>query len=295
MIIARLMGGIGNQMFQYAFGRRLADGLGVELRLDTAAYRRDAKRSFMLDQWRADAVPASAAEVAALGGDRVQDDAGPLRSRLARLQGDPPAVVRERGFAFDPALIAVRDGSYVVGYWQSERYFAPAAERLRGEFVPRRELSPAAAALAGEMAAGESVSVHVRRGDYVHERRTARVHGVCDEAYYARCFRLLEERLAAPRLYIFSDEPAWVREHFAAPFPKVVVSSGGPGLEASELWLMSRCRHHVIANSSFSWWGAWLGRDPAGLVLLPRHWFRKDGDVDGPACAGIRPEGWTAV
>ena len=292
MIIVQIVGGLGNQMFQYAFGRRLADGLGVPLKLDITPFRTYDKRRYELGGLRIEQDFASDQEIAWARRDRFAR----VRSRAGRvfpsLASGPRRMVRERGFAFDPSRLGLLDGVYLEGYWQSERYFDAVTDRLRAEFVPRTPLRGRAAELAERMQHGDSVSLHVRRGDYVSEPSVSVIHLACDEAYYARCVQYLAPRLSAPRFYVFSDEPASARDNLRIPFPTTIVADHCRATDVDEMWLMSQCRHHVIANSSFSWWGAWLDSRPSKVVLMPRRWFR---DREPADTADIRPPGWVAL
>jgi len=295
MIIARIIGGIGNQMFQYAFGRRLADSLGAELKLDISGYAAYKDRSYQLPQLRVDCPIADADECAALAGRQVTRYRRLMRRHLPALARAPETYFLEKSVTFDPGMLDVPDGSYVDGYWHSERYFAPIAERIRNEYVPRERLSPSAQEMGEEMQSCESVSLHVRRGDYVHNPIAFNHHYVCDQDYYRRCVDHIRSVIDSPRVFIFSDEPDWVKANMPLPVPTVVVSPGAQTQEATELWLMSSCRSHIIANSSFSWWGAWLDPRPDKLVLMPKQWFRRNGSVYSQRCASFRPDGWLPV
>lgn len=293
MIIVRLLGGLGNQMFQYAFGRRLADSLGVPLKLDTTAFATFyTKRRYELGGWRIAEDFASQQEIDnAVRGRFPRLRAGAHRL-VPSLPAQPRSLVRERGYAFDPAMLHLKDGAYLDGYWQSERYFDAATDRLRRELVPREPLPASAEALAARMSQGNSVSLHVRRGDYVHEPEVTRVHLTCDDAYYARCLSHIAAHVPDPQLYLFTDDPDWVREHMAFPLPATLVADACQVSDVQELWLMQCCRHHILANSSFSWWGAWLNPRPDKLVLTPERWFRDRGPE---ITAANRPAGWIAL
>ncbi|MEI6727382.1 MAG: alpha-1,2-fucosyltransferase [Actinomycetes bacterium] len=293
MIIVQIIGGLGNQMFQYAFGRRLADGLGVRLKLDVTPFATFYdKRRYILGGLRIEEDFASAHEIDVALHGRFPAARGRLRRVFPSLPSGSGRLGREKGFRFDSSMLELRDGAYLEGYWQSERYFDAVADRLRVEFMPRTPPSAAAAELARQMGRGESVSLHVRRGDYVSEPEVARIHQVCDETYYARCLEYLAPRLNDPHFYVFSDEPDWVREHLHVPFPTTIVADHYAATEVEDLWLMAQCRHHVIANSSFSWWGAWLDARQSKIVVMPRRWFN---DREPEHSADIRPPGWVAL
>lgn len=286
MITVRLIGGLGNQMFQFAAGRRLALHHGVELRLDTGWFgsqgAQDTERRYELGVFAAD----SAATWAAVDLPEPHGRWELARLRLSQRFGRRPSVARQDGNGFDPAVLGLGDGVHLVGYWQSERYFADVAETIRADFRLRVAPSAAAQATADEIAARPvPVSLHVRRGDYVSNPNAARYHGTQDPGYYARAVAAVAERAGGDlHLFVFSDDPDWCERALDLGHPTTVVR-GNAGHE--DLVLMSACRHHVIANSSFSWWGAWLDPRPDAVVVAPRHWVRQprpgDDDVYLPA------------
>lgn len=265
-ITVQLRGGLGNQMFQYATARAAARRHGAQVLLDLrwfgprAAFgstllehRIQARRAGLAHTWNAPLpIPGRRARVlgAAMRSLRVG-------ARVLHDEETPPAA----------AATAIRPGAYLVGYWQSEDYFIDAAELLRQELVPVHPAAGANADLAEQIRACRAVGVHVRRGDYL----TAAAHGVRPLEYYREALTELRCRLADPVFFVFSDDPAWCREALRADDVHVV-DHNGAGQEHEDLRLLSLCQAHVIANSSFSWWGAWLSRG-GGPVLAPRQWF----------------------
>ena len=290
MILARLFGGLGNQMFQYACARRLAHALGARLKLDLTAFERYGPRRYALDRL------SPSAEIAA---EREVEDflrrAG-AASRLPRwLRGAIPGlryeVCQERSFAFDPGVLELRGNILLEGYWQSERYFRDIAEIVRREFRLKSEMSAASASIAARILGSNAVSVHVRRGDFVSSPEASRLHSVCGADYYLRAAELIAGTEERPSLFLFSDDPAWVRENLRLPFPTTLVGSAGDEDAAEHLQLMSLCRHHIIANSSFSWWGAWLNPRTDKKVIAPQNWF----NVQDKDTRDLIPAGWTRI
>lgn len=270
MVIVRLMGGLGNQLFQYAAGRALAHRHGVALKLDLASFAASTLRRYALDAFNITAGIATAEEVARLYPHTL---AGRVRRRLELLlPTHRRRYYREPRGRRNTGPVRLGPDVYLHGYWQSEKQFESIAPLLRKELTLRDgqgfERQPLVQAVDG----GDSVSLHVRRGDYVSAPRTAAVHGTCSLAYYRAALAAIETRLPRPRLFVFSDEPGWARAELDLGHPTTHVSGGGLS-DAEELLLMSRCRHHVIANSSFSWWGAWLDARPDAIVVAPRRWF----------------------
>ncbi|HEY2374035.1 MAG TPA: alpha-1,2-fucosyltransferase [Gaiellaceae bacterium] len=199
---------------------------------------------------------------------RWQERSGGLVRWLGRR---PLNVVRQRegDFAVDDRVIGAADGVLLVGYWQSEAYFSDARDVIRSE-LRFPGLSSAYTQSESTVANPSAVSVHVRRGDYVTSPQTNAVHGALGVDYYRRALAHVANRVSKPSFIVFSDDPEWVERELARELPLTVVSGGDP---VQELGLMSRCTHHVIANSSFSWWGAWLGEREGSVIVAPERWF----------------------
>lgn len=297
MIVVRLMGGLGNQMFQYALGRHLALRRGAELKLDLTWYARrerkgrGAERPYALHHFAVAAPVARRWEVPYTGSSRWVRLAAQAARRLpaGRL-----AVVREDGLPFDPAVLDAPDGSYLFGYWVTERYFSEVAGVIRSDFTVQSPPEGLNRALLDEITSTESVSVHVRRGDYAHRLHTREYHGLLSPSYYEAAVEAVLGHTEAPRFFVFSDDPAWCRENLAfpaLPSPATFVDHNGVATAFEDLRLMSHCRHHVIANSTFSWWAAWLNPDPAKRVYAPRRW------LSGPGAdtRDVVPPGWSRL
>ncbi len=270
MIVSRISGGLGNQMFQYAFGLYQAQRNHTELVLDCSALTQDPSRTYVLDRWKLEARVAS-------------DDQRQLFPRRYGGRGwsnvwrgrVPLRFVRERPFGFQAKYLSCGGGVYLDGYWQSERYFPNLREQLQSQFQPSdsQGISKESIAIARRMEQGPSVSLHVRRGDYVQNPITLKIHGVCTSGYYRACVEALLERFEKLHLYVFSDDHPWCKQHLRYSCPMTHVDHNGPAEAHEDLWLMTRCRHHIVANSTFSWWGAWLRVDESGTVYAPERWF----------------------
>ncbi len=281
MIVTRLSGGIGNQLFQYAAGRSLASRLGTALVLDSSWIRGrhgglpGAVRRYELACFDLDARLVRAERVARLPPrTRVGFKLRPWLPSLGR--PTLHVLIEEARTEPDARFFSAPDDTYLNGLWHSERYFEAHADEVRARlaFVP--PLEGTNAELARRIEAAVSVALHVRRGDYVTEPETRAVAGVLDERWYRRALDVVAARAGDAEVFVFSDEPEWCRANLDLGRPATFVTGNAGPAAFEDLRLMSRCRHHVIANSTFSWWGAWLGERPGSVVVAPEPW-RLDG------------------
>jgi hypothetical protein len=279
LVITRLIGGLGNQMFQYATGRALALRRGAVLKLDISGFAApgpDTKRRYELDPLRIQGSAARDADLIRFG--RNSKPRSPRIDRVFRLlrinwRGVDWPVYHEPHFHFDPTLNELSPPVYLNGFWQSEKYFLDIAEVLRQEFTPAAAFDPVNTAVAKQIDVVNAVSLHVRRGDYVSDPTTNRFHGICSPDYYQRAVDYITTRVGAPHLFVFSDDQPWTRANLRFAVPMTFVDANSPACGYRDMQLMARCRHHIVANSSFSWWGAWLNPLPEKIVLAPRRWF----------------------
>lgn len=282
MIFTRLHGRLGNQMFQYAAARALADRLGTQVALDTrgACKRGEGVLTRVFDLPVVDPVglPPARHET-------------PLRYAAWRLTGQSPAFCREQGLGYNRQIKRWGDDSYLHGYWQTERYFHHIAPVIRQDFTFPAFTSPQNAEMAGRIAQGLSISLHVRRGDYL----TLGAHVLCDQAYYEAALAAVLDGVdcvdGGVTVYVFSDDPGWARDNLPLPCDKVVVDFNGPDSDYEDMRLMSLCQHNIIGNSSFSWWAAWLNDHPAKRVAGPAKWFG-DPKLSNP---DILPPEWLSI
>jgi hypothetical protein len=275
MIVVRLKGGLGNQMFQYALGRALERRRGDELRLDltyllgNAVFQWDVPRHYDLDVFQ---IQPAFAYIPRL-----------LR-RASRSLGEAEAVpkgqtfVVEREFGFHPEILDLTAPNlYLDGYWQSESYFAAIAGEIREAFQFRMPLSSLGCETAQRMASVNSVCVDIRRCDYVAVESARNTQGFVGEDYYRHGVEWIKANVPDPQLFITSDDMPWCREHLKFDLPTTWLDQDLAGWKFSEkLQLMTMCKHFLISNSTFAWWAAWLGSHEGKLVAAPRRWFRKE-------------------
>lgn len=289
-IAVQLHGGLGNQMFQAAAGLALARRQGGRLVFDLSRFRDGGLRGYALGPFAlaAELRPAGRGLMAAL---RRQIAKRRHPARLAVPGWWRGASHVERGFGYDPAFADLAGDVLIAGYFQSPRYFGAAAEAIASAFDPVKLAGPQGLALAPRLAGETSVAIHVRRGDYAADKRAAAVHPVLADAYYDRAVAHVLARVPEARFFIVSDD----REAAAALARRVPGAEPLAGASAGDdLYLMSRARHHIIANSSFSWWSAWLDRRPGGLRIAPEGWFTPGAGASRPLADLIPPE-WVLV
>lgn len=292
MIIVKLNGGLGNQLFQYALGRRVAIITGVPLKLDISALKVDPLRTFRLHNLNIMAEIASDDEVRSLIGQSESAVLSKVRRIIRNKSPDKSrAYIKERKFSFDPEVLAAPPDAYLEGYWQSERYFKEIAQTLRSEFTVKSEMDSTNRILSEKILETQSVSIHIRRGDYITNPVTNEYHGVCPLDYYHRATKMLSATVKEPHFFIFSDDPRWVETNLHLPFPTMPVTINGIERDYDDLRLMSLCNHHIIANSTFSWWGAWLSRNPEKQVYAPRQWFRSNEND----ASDLIPSSWITI
>lgn len=278
MVIVRLTGGLANQMFPYAVGRRLAHLLETELKLDISGFDNYEKstdlefRRYALGVFNVCENFATQEEIRAL----TWREPSLLERLLRRKPKRPATFVKERQYHFDPTILRLTGNVYLAGNWNSYMYFADIENIIRSDFTFRQPPTGKNLEVFNHIGVVEAVSIHVRRGDYVTNARANQIHGTCDLDYYRASVEWLMQKIEKPHFFVFSDDPDWVRQHLQVPAPCTIVDCNGPLDGHEDLRLMSHCRHHVIANSGFSWWSAWLNSRPNKLVVAPRRWFRTD-------------------
>ena len=291
MIIVKIMGGLGNQMFQYAAGRRLAAFHNALLRLDISDFVDYNLHNYGLSAFNIKESIATPAEIQFL----KEPESSSFKKKLKKLLRQPSKLgithIREKQYHFGPEILTMHDSVYLDGYWQSEKYFGDIADIIRNEFTVTLPQSDKNMELAQQITSCESVSLHVRRGDYVTDEKTNTIHGTCDLAYYEHCIERLTKKIPAPHFFIFSDDPEWTEKNLKMTHPATFVSHNGSEKNYEDLRLMSQCRHHIIANSSFSWWGAWLGQHRNAIVYAPKRWF------NSPSfnTQDLLPDAWTRI
>lgn len=269
MIAVKLMGGLGNQLFQYAFGQRLALESGREIAYETSFFENNPHRPLDL-RYLVPGLPLVPHHRVPRKARRYAYDTRLLDWLLPRM-----TERYERQRTFDETLLAVDGPTYFEGFWQSLRYFQPHEARLRAQIRPDETglLSAAARRVLDSIRAGTAVGIHVRRGDYVDNPAHQATYITCSPEYFRQGVAHVAGQVAEPHFFVFSDDPAWTRAHLRFPGHRVTYVQGQTSLE--DFVLLRACRHQIIPNSTFSWWAAWLNESPEKIVVMPRLWFRR--------------------
>ncbi len=293
MITIRLMGGLGNQMFQYALGRRLVHENDVPLALDLSWFASQEKRQFELDQWQI----SDTYNIKIMNRLETKLKSYHYFNRVTNflkknIQPGRYWYLKEQSpGCFDRRILNCRKFCILEGYWQSEKYFSPIVDALRQTFIPINSLPKPDQTILKQITKDPlSVCMHVRRGDYTSDYSTMAVHYICTPDYYREAYTAMREKLGQePNVYLFSDEPDWCLKEFKDEWPNITIISNRCRSSVHEMYLMSQCKHHIIPNSSFSWWSAWLCDHLQKIVIAPARWLNNHQTPD------LVPEHWKKI
>lgn len=273
MIIVKLQGGLGNQMFQYALGRSLSIKKNTSLALDISSFNSDPLRAYALEAFCAYQESAKSENIEKLSRFRRKSGKNNFFHNFFIAKWHKYAS--EKQFHFDPDVFKVSRDSYLDGYWNTEKYFANIRSTILEDFKLKAPLIGKNAETAELILKNDSIAVHIRRGDYANNPTTRTTHGLMGQEYYSRALAYIGEKIKDPTLFIFSDDIPWVKANLPFPFKTIYVDWNDEKHAHEDLRLMSLCKHHVIANSTFSWWGAWLSQNPNKIVIGPKQWFNQ--------------------
>ena len=249
LMICHLQGGMGNQMFQYAMSKSISKRLGCDLLLNIENFKLDSMRQYSLGLWKG------------------------IEEEFTTTTGN---IIRENDMPYDQSLVnRISCNSSIIGYWQTEKYFLDIKEDLKKIFIPKESLTPRGSYMENKIleAGDKSVFLTIRRSDYV----TSSFHGVLSMDYYNKALEIISEKIKDPIIFVFSDEPEWCKSNLNFNHETIIAgnyditTSDHLGREDEELWLMRCCKNAIMANSSYSWWGAWL--NDSGIVIAPNKWF----------------------
>lgn len=283
MIVTKIYGGLAGQMLQYSLGRALSLKHSAPLLLDIEWFNSNfensniTQREFGLDKFQTQFT--------------VFDNSF-LNKTLRKLGLKTKLLkVKEKTFTFDENMLNVPDNAILDGYWFSYKYFDHIRDVLRKDFTPRQIDERNQALLTQIKNTENPVAVHIRRGDYVSNPNANKFHGVLSLDYYREAVRLITDKMPNAQFYVFSDDASWVKEHFSFLKNPVFVDFNRDANNHMDIFLMSNCKHNIIANSGFSWWGAYLNDNKNKTVIAPETWFlAKDMNAKD-----VKPEGWISI
>lgn len=272
MIIMRYNGGLGNQMFQYAATVTLAHSLGADFAFDTDFFNHNYSRPYQMNIFNVSENKIKGIKYKALWAFRKH-----IKNKFFDLN-----VYGENDSNYEERFANIADNTYIYGFFQSHKYINEELVRKHFEFAFEPDMQNAK--IIEKMQNEDSISLHIRRGDYVQKKRYAGVYNHLDINHYAQALELVANKVQTPVVYVFSDDIDWAKENLnfdncpicAQKGARLEFVSHNQGEKSYEdLRLMSKCKHNIIANSSFSWWGAYLNSNPDKIVVAPKKWFQK--------------------
>ena len=285
MVMVKIIGGLGNQMFQYALGRKIAYLNDEMLKLDISGFETYDLHNYSLSHFNISGDDATKSEIRAFRGSNNRHIRGIINKMnhhgfyLPYLQKNK--VIFEKTINYDPSIFDNTGEIYLDGYWQSEKNFKDNEVIIRKEFTIKSPPDSQNIKIANEIRNTEAVCIHIRRGDYVSNPKANQLIGLCPLDYYYRSIDYILSKVEKPHFFIFSDDPDWTRQHLIIDAPTTYVCNNSSDKNYEDLRLMTYCRHFIIANSSFSWWGAWLSPNVQKIVIAPAQWFRGEQYNDG--------------
>ena len=267
MIGIRIIGGLGNQMFQYSTIKSLSLQIGKDFKLDIRGFQKYSRNVFLLDRFNISGLIANEED--------YKRYKWSLRRPCRVLQsiGINKIWFQEQNYYYDKNLINLKDNIFLYGYYHSYKYFEKIIEVLREDFTLKKELNGMNRNISEIIKHENSVMVHVRRDDYLTNHKINSDYGICSLEYYKQAIDYVSERVNNPHFIFFSDDFEWTKKTFNLRYPITFVEGNYYEPEI-DLFLMSMCKHHIIANSTMSWWGAWLSRWQNKIIISPEKWFR---------------------
>jgi len=277
MIITRISGGLGNQMFQYAMAKSMAKKNNDIFKLDTSFYPKQTLRKYELNLFNIDENIATKDECIGFRGKEKLIFR--IKNKLGLNIKRPYSHTFENNLTlFDKEVYKKQGDIYLDGFWQNEDYFKNIKDEIIKDFIPKNNISLDAKKYLEHIKDNQSISIHIRRGDYVANAHTNSIHGICGIDYYKKAIKYIDKKVKNPIYYIFSDDMSWCKENFNFLKDKVFINNTKNTIE--DLELMKNCKYNIIANSTFSWWGAWLNKNNAKIVITPKVWFASNNNIN---------------
>jgi hypothetical protein len=294
MIIVQLKGGLGNQLFQYAIARSFSERQHSKLMLDLNIFNQaglKAHEFYALKHFNINAEIANNSDLELFYSNSFLKK---VQRKIMQLtgMGKIRPIYEKEWFVFDPLVFKYTDNIYLHGYWQSEKYFKNIESAIRSELSFKDSLTKKTIEVSKEITNQKNtVSLHIRRGDYATDIKTYNTLGLCSLDYYKKCVSFLEDELGCLNIFVFSDDPAWAKNNLVFDHFLHFVDHNDAKHAYEDMYLMTLCEHNIIANSSFSWWGAWLNNNKNKKVFAPKKWTVDTNHVD----LDIIPKDWNLV
>lgn len=269
MIVVRLQGRLGNQMFQYALAKSLQNR-GKEVMIDSSMLKYDGNYNELglFPNVKREMQEASSELVQTLG----DCNKSILHKIKRKVLGYKKTHILEKGYSFYGDIFEM-DNVYLEGYWQSEKYFQSVEKEIRNLYNFPEIEDDINIYLKKEIQDSNSISLHIRRGDYLDTKNAPKHGNICTKQYYENAIDYMEKHVDNPAFFVFTDDPEWAKREYQDKKNIVFVDNNHGENSYRDMQLMSLCKHNIIANSSFSWWGAWLNQTPAKIVVAPPRWF----------------------
>lgn len=274
MIIVQLTGGMGNQMFQYALGRHLAIKNNTVLKLDLNFFKTYEWHEYSLSPLSIEEQVASPFEIKWLKGNFSNY----FFKKIYNLSQEffKKNYYLESGLEFHPEVLNLPSQSYLEGYFQSEKYFIGIKEQIKKEFDVKIQPSDANLVFIDKIKNTASVSLHIRRGNYAAVAEVNQAHGLKPLTYYYEAVDYLKSQLNDFTVFVFSDDIAWAKENLKVDSNVVFIDQNNDKTDYEDIRMMSLCKHNILANSTFSWWAAWLNDNPSKIVVAPKKWYNDE-------------------
>lgn len=282
LIVVKVIGGLGNQMFQYAAGRALALRIGGVLKLDTTDFATYEYHQYSLNKLAITEVLASAEEIHTFTkfSTALRNMPRLVRAPIIKLGIDKylntrAGYVQEKQSTFEPDVFSLQRSAYLDGYWQSEKYFSDVRDIVLKEFDLKTPFGHVGQTFADEIRRAETpVCIHIRRGDFANNPTISKFHGTCSLEYYHKAVAIISARVDNPSFFVFSDDIEWAKQNFTLDASVKYVGQGADK-NHEDIALMRLCRHFVLSNSTFGWWAAWLSNASDKIVVAPDKWANK--------------------
>ena len=293
MVISKIIGGLGNQMFQYAAGYSLAKKINEEFKIDLRFFKNYNLHngSELGSVFSISANNASTEDIKKVLGWRKS----PIILNILEKKKCPllngSKCIMEYGFEYWPFIQRIKTDCYLTGYWQSDKYFNDYSSEIRKQFVFKKPIDAINSEIASAISSCNSVSLHVRRGDYANNQKTLEIHGLCSVDFYKEAIAYIDKTVSNPIYYIFSDDIEWAKNNIKISSLCHYINHNNGKESYNDMRLISLCKSHIISNSTFSWWGAWLSVSNNKIVIMPKQWFADKSIIT----RDIVPHSWITI